>query len=482
MKENNEQIDILLTILPPWGTAMPPLGLAYLASYLKNKGFVVEVLDLNIKLYHAVDHYYQTLWHSMENFKFWTEEDCLHAFRDRFANLIEDYIHYFNHSRAKYIGFSVNAANQLLTIFFVKEMRRRGCSKRIIFGGPSCFQDFRNPVFHETADIFIVGEGEEALAEILCRMNQGERIENLPGVIVYKEESFRNFVKREVVKSLAEIGFPSFEEFDLSEYTERMLPLMLGRGCICKCTFCNDHYFLGSYRKKKAEDILKAVKSYVEKYNINRFFFSDLLINADINELQKLCDLIIADNLNIHWEGQALIRKEMKRSLLDKMKKAGCYSIAYGVESFSDKILNKMRKTFTGGEIDNVLKATHEAGIFTKIGIIIGFPGETEEDFRLTLAGVERNKANIDMISNIAPCLINEHSDLKDNSELYEICFSESLDRYFDWSDKSGNTYRFRKERVKEALVFFDKINLKKSLVNIYDDAFEKKRKEILPG
>lgn len=466
----SDNIDILLAVLPPWGVQMPPLGIASLDTFLTNKGYKTSVLDLNIDMYNAVDKNDRRHWHMMEKFVFWTTEQEQLAFKNKYYDLIEKYLLQILMSPPPVMAFSVNTANQLFTVLFVHEIRKRGYTGVIIFGGPACFQSPDSYVFKDSADIFVAGDGEVVLMEVLDMINNGSYhlVGQIPGVIL--PESKNKQVTRQKTEDVDYLGFPDFCNFDLSKYTKKILPVLLGRGCICNCAFCNDAFMCGSFRGKKPATVFAELKYHVEKYNIREFFFSDLLINADLNQLEQLCDLIINSSLKIKWEAQCLIRKNMTVSLFRKMKKAGCFSLAFGVESFCDKTLKAMNKPFDSVLAGEILHKSAKAGIYNKVGIIVGFPGETDADFNETLDGLSKNASAISMISSIAPCLINENSDLLENADKYGVLLTEAEDKYYTWTDRNGTTYANRKEKVKLVLEHISRYGIAESLVNLYDE------------
>lgn len=461
--------DILLAVLPPWGVLMPHMGIASLDSYLRNKGYATDVLDLNISIYNAVDKNYRKYWHCMENFAFWTDEKKQLEFKNKFYHVFEKILIEILISPPPVMAFSINSANQLITVLFVHEIRKRGYTGVIVFGGPACSQNRDSYVFKDTADVFVVGEGEQVLVNVMDMIYNGtyHLLETLPGVMT--KEAKCNFVQAKPCNDPDVFGFPDFKNFDLSLYHKKILPVVLGRGCISKCAFCNDSYICGSFRGKKPESVVKELIFHVKHNDIKEFFFSDLLINADIKQLEEICDLIIASSLKIKWEAQCLIRDSMTLALFRKMKKAGCFALAFGVESFCDKTLKNMRKPFNSEMVFNVLKNSAKAGIYNKIGVIVGFPGETDTDFDETIAGIYKNASSISMISSIAPCLVNENSDLYNNSNNYGISFLEKGVKYYDWNDNAGNTYEKRKQKVKTVLNVVSKLGIKQALVNIYD-------------
>ena len=103
-----------------------------------------------------------------------------------------------------------------------------------------------------------------------------------------------------------------------------------------------------------------------------------------ISVLKELADYLINARLNVHWSVQGVVRPDMDLDFLRRLKKSGLDGITYGVESFSENVLKKMKKKYTFEDIKKVLKNTKKADINTYINLIVGFPNETEEDFILT--------------------------------------------------------------------------------------------------
>ncbi|TAM38050.1 radical SAM protein, partial [bacterium] len=269
------------------------------------------------------------------------------------------------------------------------------------------------------------------------------------------------------IMDLDKISWPTFEEFDLRLYKYRILPLFSSRGCIGKCTFCNDWAFCSPYRFRSARNIFEEIKYQIANNHVKAFAFKDLLCNGNIEELNSLCDLLINSKLKISWDSQAIARKEMNYELLRKLRESGCNCLIYGVESFSDNVLRRMGKIFTKGIVEKVLEDTNKAGLAALINIIVGFPGETEEDFRETMEAIERNRKYIRKVSAVSVCLVNGKSDLDLNCKKYGISFPlDAKIRAKQWVSLDGkNTYEIRRQRAQKV------IDLLKQLGLSYDTA-----------
>jgi len=455
-------VDILLIQCPPWDAEMPPLSIAYLSSYLKKYGFSVSVFDLNIDLYSDVSGDKKFLW-EQKSYDWWVDDELFKgtwlSLEERTSIALEEIL---GKIQPRNIGISVSYASYHFASELLKIIKRFNNEAKIILGGWGCIvEGARNMFPKELADVFVVGEGEETLKEVLETFQLKNVIKNVPGAIFNKNCPV-TFESRSPIMDLDSIPWPLFKEFDLNQYKYRAIPLFTSRGCIGHCAFCNDWALTKPYRYRSAHHVFEEIKYHVENNYIEVFSFKDLLCNGNIERLNSLCDLIIDSGIKIHWSSQAIPLKEMDKELLKKMKKSGCASLTYGIESFSNHILKLMRKMFTKETVEKVLRDTYESGIEPLINIIVGFPGETDDDFEETCEAIKRNRKYISQISSIAVCLINNDSDLNDNFAKYGLILSlDGKTRAKKWHTADGsNTYEIRRERAIRLLELIKQLKL----------------------
>jgi len=250
-----------------------------------------------------------------------------------------------------------------------------------------------------SADIIVIGEGEQTLLEVVNRLKEGKSIKNGPGIFLPKDWD-HNISLPQPIEDLNSIPFPTFSEFNLSEYNPesdyKPIPLILSRGCIGRCCYCIDCIMWPKFRCRLAEHVFKEIEYHIKINKAKAFEFNDLTCNGNLKQLSGICDLIIESGLKFDWVSYAIIRKDMGPELFSKLKQSGCHTLIYGVESGSDKTLGRMKKTYTSEDAQQVIRLTHDSGICTNINIIVGFPGETEEDLEETVRFLQRNKEYID--------------------------------------------------------------------------------------
>jgi radical SAM superfamily enzyme YgiQ (UPF0313 family) len=127
------------------------------------------------------------------------------------------------------------------------------------------------------------------------------------------------------------------------------------------------------------------------------------MVNIDLKFLENLCDAIINNFVKISWEAQMGIRTDMSGRLLDKIKKSGCYNLFIGLESGSNSVLQRMCKGFTSKQAKNFFKQLKSTGLNFGVSMIVGYPGETEKEYRESLKFLIDNKEIIPKIEQINP-------------------------------------------------------------------------------
>jgi anaerobic magnesium-protoporphyrin IX monomethyl ester cyclase len=453
---------ILLVQCPPWDTAMPPLGIAYLASYLKKNGYDSLVSDLNISLYGSVKNDLKYLW-EQKNYEYWVDEELFQKSWAQLGEIAKRRVaELLREKEIGYIGLSVSFASIKFANELIKIIKGINDKVKIILGGWGCINDHMRGMFSkELVDVFVVGEAEETLTQVIDAFEGQLSREDVLGAI-FNDSRRTVYNPRPVIMELDTLPWPTFSEFDLRRYKHQVLPLLGSRGCIGNCSFCNDWPLSRPYRSRSARNIFDEIKYHVEKNKTGNFSFKDLLCNGNISELNLLCDLIINSGIKINWDSQAISRKEMNYDLLCKLKKSGCETLIYGIESFSDNVLKRMRKLFNREIAEKVLKDTRAAGIRTFINIIVGFPGETEDDFEETIQALSHNRKYINQIGAISVCLVNGGSDLNDRSTDYGLVLDpDPRIRAKKWTSTDGrNDYENRRNRAEKIIKLVSDLGL----------------------
>jgi len=465
---------IALIMVPPWWTRMPPLGLAYLDSFLRFHGVETKIVDLNVKFFNKAGANKRHLW-DISTINNYTSLQLGELFCGEFSREIETFIDEIAHSKEGMVGLSTTIASINVAVYMAQQIKRKNPSKIIILGGSGVFWNTQSLDPERVVDIFIIGEGELSLLEVVRRFQKTGCLSDLagiPGTMVRLGKEYHSSPKLNPIKNLDEIPTVDFSGFDLKAYNVhdscQPLPVLISRGCINRCSFCVDHKMTFPFRVRSPLKVLEDFRFYVQKLGIRDFDLNDLLCNGNLKQLEEICDLLIKEGLGIRWHSYAAIRSGMTPELFKKMKAAGCHRLCYGMESASDEVLKKMNKPYGAEVAEQVIRDTHDAGISTSINVILGHPGESEKEFKQTCEFVRKNKAFIDEITNVSTCFLMPETDLVKDFGKYGIYFRKKTlpCNLRKFCVRPDNTPRSRAVRLRKMVHLINKLKIPHVIVN----------------
>lgn len=229
-------------------------------------------------------------------------------------------------------------------------------------------------------------------------------------------------------------------------------PVLLSRGCIGRCAFCDVFSRNGRFRLRSPERVFEEIRKLRETYPELRVHFNDSLINGSPRHLRRLCELLIAGGIEVPMLGQARARKDMTVGDFDLMRRAGFHRVIYGIETGSETVRQLMNKT-QGGSLDEVAECmakTHDAGLHVSVNLIVGFPGETRRELEETATFLLRNRTLIDSVATIAPMVVLPDSPVYREPERYGVA-PDSIHSH-EWRTLDGSNTLAERIRRKDWL------------------------------
>jgi len=213
---------------------------------------------------------------------------------------------------------------------------------------------------------------------------------------------------------LDELPFPAWENFPLANYwslkhahgpleTGKYLPLLTSRGCPYGCRFClmpsvNNQ----KWRGRTAKNIVDEMEYFQKRFGVGEFHIEDVNPTVIDTRTQEFCREILERKLKVIWKLASGTKVETLKSeeTIELMAKAGCNYISISPETGSSKVLELMNKPFDLGHAIAIVKKMRSLNIFSQACFVLGFPGETKEDIKLTAQLIKKiTRAGIDEIA-----------------------------------------------------------------------------------
>ena len=246
----------------------------------------------------------------------------------------------------------------------------------------------------EAFDLAVFGEGEETFTEILEACRHGRPLASLPGVMAQEAGiAGRERHPRKLIDDLDSLpplawdllpGFPrAYKPNIFFSPGGTMASLITSRGCPFSCRFCDQSTFGRRFRAMSAARVVQDVRAIYEQYGVTYLVFCDDTFTLDRPRVLEICQGLQGLRLPISWSCDANVMT-IDPAMLRAMKEAGCWSIAYGIESGSETILRSLDKKIELGRAREVITETRKAGIHAKGLFILGTPEESRETIKLT--------------------------------------------------------------------------------------------------
>ncbi len=402
----------------------PPLGLSAIYSYLKKKGFDIVQEDLN-----AINHPPGGALLKPEEKKrlagIFADTGRIRKYLagdkdEGLRSLTGRYIRQTTFDNIDILLISIfqfDFSSSIMALLMAKYFKDNFVGGLTVMGGENAhaahiYENFGIYNSMGVVDYYIAGFGEKPLSELLKILEyKTGSIENIPGLCYCKGgEVYRNRPGDQA------LTVPDFDGLSLDCYRwkpdkffqrvpgERsgqngilILPFQIIHGCPNHCAFCITSLGTKLYHME-AREAVGGLKKLSERYNTKYFFFADNTFNISKNFVETFCDEVLRTGLKIFWSDCASPINIDGPELLMKMRSAGACRLIFGMETASPRLLRRVGKEIIPEKVSDVLKWSHDAGIWTGLEIIAGLPGEEKDDTRKTEDFLRRNIEYIDEI------------------------------------------------------------------------------------
>lgn len=383
--QKNGRIDVLF-IYPPMsiqsrygkedigdlGGDLIPMGIGYLAAFLRENGFGVGCLDCC----------------------------ALHIGHDELIEIIKE-------RDPHVIGITATTYALPSSVKLAERIRTELSGKLVVLGGAHSNAVPGHAIeSYPCFDIEAFGaDGEYTTLDLIEKyarkgfkrddfLEELDLLSNIKG-IVFRDDNGKPVKSepRPPISDLDGLPFPARDLFPMERYIPlpnqyKRLPIanmIFIRGCPYSCTFCDQAKMAA--RKPSPERAIQEVKHVVEQYGVREISFWDDTMSYNKNWMRQFCEHLIDANLGLIWSCYAAINT-VDESILKLMKKAGCWNVFYGYETGVPELLENIkakRKNHSLERMLEVTKWTKKAGIEIRGSFMLAMPGETPELAKQTI-------------------------------------------------------------------------------------------------
>ena len=341
----------------------PPLGVLYLSSHLKARGFSVGVFDGT----------FQTLA----------------AFED-----------VLQRQRPRVTGIAVNMMTKRNALAMIAIARRHGT--RVVVGGPDPPHHAR-AYLEAGAHVVVIGEGERTLEELIPRLDTSGDLSTVDGIVFRPPGgAIVQTAPRALLTDLDAQPFPDRSAIDLPAYLRAWrqrhgvgtVSLITARGCPYTCTWCSRSVFGESHRRRSVSNVADEVEAIVDRYHPERLWYAD-----DVFAIHRTWTVNYARELErrgVRLPFECISRAErIDDAVADALASLGCFRVWIGSESGSQRILDAMKRRVAVDQVRDSATRLRRRGIEVGMFIMLGYDGEDVSDLRATVDHLKRTAPDV---------------------------------------------------------------------------------------
>lgn len=333
----------------------PPLGLLYVSAYLESKNIENDVFD--------------TTFSSLAN-----------------------QLTFIENKKPKVICIYTNLMTKIEVIKLIKILKTEKFNfPKIVLGGPDVSYNVEN-YLKAGADFLVIGEGEETTFELYNAIINNENYHNINGIAFLENHKVIQTNPRVKFKELDELPLPNREAINMQNYLDTWknnhgqssMTISTQRGCPYTCKWCSTAVYGQSYRRRPAEQVAEEMRMLKDHYNPDALWFVDDVFTVSHKWLLAFREEVLKQDAIIPFE--CITRAErLNDEILELLKEVGCFRIWIGAESGSQKIIDLMDRRVDVNVVKEAIQKTNALGMETGTFIMLGYPGETEEDITETI-------------------------------------------------------------------------------------------------
>ncbi|NQU98782.1 B12-binding domain-containing radical SAM protein [Candidatus Woesearchaeota archaeon] len=294
-------------------------------------------------------------------------------------NIKNTYNYLRNTKRFLLISYLANMRPNLLLA--LEKLKETNPEKKIILGGyiqeKTAIHMIEQFPF---IDVIYLGYADKTICEVYKRLKDGQSLRGI-GSIVFSENN-RIIISKKINRTDINIPKPAYHKIKIKDYDTVCISDSVG--CPYKCTFCATPTTMGSkIYYSPISQLRKEITTLYDK-GVKKINFIGESFGINKKKVNEICNFFNEEKMDLKWSCYGRINY-MTKEILQKISKAGCYNIFYGVESGSNKVLRTIKKGFNTTEAMEKIIETKKYIEGVRLNLMWGYPFETMKDFMKTI-------------------------------------------------------------------------------------------------
>lgn len=412
----------------------PPVGLMYLAAYLRKKGISCGIRELGV---------------------FDIKDAAKIGSRIRFG-LNDEAIHeILKQERPRIVGITnMYSVYYRDVIEIARTIKNFDPGIRVVLGGNHATSYWKYILKNHSVDYVCLGEGEETFYELCSKLLNNQSPDSVAGIGLRSAQGeISRTEARPLIHDLGQLPVPAYDMIDFPRYFGRVHPfsmrypacgIVTSRGCPGECVYCTVKAVWGrTWRGRSPKDVADEIEYLMKNYGIREFAFLDDSASIDKKRWMGICNEIISRKLDIKWTTpNGIAHWTLTPEILSKMYEAGCYRVTFGIESGNPGTRKFLGKPYSLTQAQGLIRHSNRIGMWTICTNIIGFPYEDMNSIRDTIAFAKSSGTDFACFYLLIP---------QPTSEVYDYFKKEGLlnfDAFFESNEFDENEF----ERINYAL------------------------------
>jgi radical SAM superfamily enzyme YgiQ (UPF0313 family) len=365
-------------------SAIPPIGLGYVAASLRQAGHEVQIIDTTGE---ALDRYTPIDEAGLLLRRGISDEDILARIQD-----------------ADVIGFGLMFSQDWLPARRLIAAVRERHPRAVLIGGGEHFTAEPVGALEDSAlDFILEGEGDRSVCDLFEHLAGTRPIDDVPGCWYRTADGeVRHTMAKVRVRDVDALPWPAWDLVPVENYLSghfgagvdrgRSMPMNATRGCPYQCTFCSSPtMWTTRYVSRAPADVVAEIKHYMGAYRATNFDFQDLTAIVKKEWVLEFANRLLDERLNITWQIPSGTRSEaLDEEVLQLLVASGCTNLTYAPESGDAETLRLIKKKIKPERMLSSMRAAVKAGCNVKANLIFGFPSDTTRSILNTFGFLAR--------------------------------------------------------------------------------------------